>query len=89
MARGNGNGNGRGRATAQGATLSREERLARVQDAQEGLGKAKTASEAMDVWAEHYLTLGHRVLGRLLLGQSVEQAMRTRKGGGNGSEAAS
>ncbi len=37
-----------------------------------------TKEEVIAVWRKHYLTLGHRKLGRLLLGRSVEELMRGR-----------
>lgn len=73
MATGNGSTNGKA------PEVSEAERLSRVQDAHEAMGKASKAEAVKAVWAEHYLAIGHRVLGRLLLGQTVEQAMRTRR----------
>jgi len=37
-----------------------------------------TKAEVADIWTRHYLKVGHRKLGRLLLGQTVDSAMRTR-----------
>ena len=46
------------------------------------LKELQTADEVRRWWSQHYSTLGHRRLGRLLLGQSVdrllEQAQRGR-----------
>ena len=78
-ANGNGNGIGTGNGNGKAPELSGAERLARVEDAHEGLSKARTVQQARAIWAEHYLAVGHRVLGRLLLGQTVEQAMRSRR----------
>lgn len=59
--------------------LSDDERRSVAAAAHEALGKATTRKACAEVWAAFYLVLGHRVLGRLLLGQDVDAALR-RKG---------
>lgn len=56
-----------------------QDRDAHITDAYSELKKAKTADGVRKVWEDHYLVIGHRVLGRLLLGQDVESATRTRR----------
>lgn len=47
--------------------------------AQYALKKAESAEDVRATWRQHYLIIGHRVLGRLLLGQDAESATRTRR----------
>ena len=51
-----------------------------LQKAAEELGKAETADDIRQWWKTYYYNLGHRRLGRLILGQPVarllEQAQR-------------
>lgn len=42
------------------------------------LEAARTREEVVGVWRAHYLKIGHRKLGRLLLGQTVDDVMRRR-----------
>jgi hypothetical protein len=42
------------------------------------LEAARTREEVVQVWRAHYLRIGHRKLGRLLLGQTVADGMRKR-----------
>ncbi len=53
-----------------------------LRTAAEEMEKLETVQDVRGWWSKHYLTLGHRRLGRLLLGQSVarmlEQAQRSR-----------
>lgn len=44
-----------------------------VAAAKVALDKAKTKDEVAKVWAEFYLKIGHKRLGRLLLGRGAEQ----------------
>jgi hypothetical protein len=57
---------------------AQDEREVHIKLAHRGLEKAKTALDVQAIWKEHYLIIGHRVLGRLLLGQDVESATRRR-----------
>lgn len=59
---------------------SRDEELAYLRQVKADLDAATTRQEVAEVWRRHYLTVGHRKLGRLLLGQTPEQAMRVRGG---------
>ena len=40
---------------------------------------AKSADEVRAVWRKYYLTIGHRKLGRLLLGRTAEQLLAGRE----------
>lgn len=40
------------------------------------LKKAKTKEDVAKIWADNYLSIGHKILGRLLIGQEVEDALR-------------
>ncbi len=66
------NGNGNGKAPA----LSDDERVEVANTAMAAFVKATTRKQVADVWQQFYLVLGHRVLGRLLLGQDVDKALR-------------
>lgn len=64
---------------------TREPAFASMEDEREYLAKvkgeleaARTREEVVQVWRAHYLKIGHRKLGRLLLGQSVDDVMRRR-----------
>lgn len=54
-----------------------------VEKAHDALKKAKTKKDVVAVW-EHenygYLILGHKMLARLLIGKTVEEALRRRGG---------
>lgn len=58
--------------------LTREE-VALLKEAEEGLRRAQTADEIRAVWRRYYLQLGHRKLGRLLLGRPAEQVVSARE----------
>ncbi len=55
------------------------DREATISKAYVALSKVKTVEQLREVWKEHYLIVGHRILGRLLLGQDVASAMRRKK----------
>jgi len=42
------------------------------------LDAARTKEDVVQVWRSHYLKIGHRKLGRLLLGRPVDDVMRGR-----------
>jgi hypothetical protein len=49
------------------------------------LDAATTKQDVAEVWKRHYLKVGHRKLGRLLLGRDMESVMsggRARRRGG-------
>jgi superfamily II DNA or RNA helicase len=54
--------------------MPQSERLCLAYEARAALAEATTAGELRSVWRTFGPALGHRVLGRLLLGQSPEQA---------------
>jgi hypothetical protein len=54
-------------------TLSPEQETALLKGAGEALQRAQTADDVRAVWRTYYLQLGHRKLGRLLLGRSPER----------------
>ncbi|HET8678850.1 MAG TPA: hypothetical protein VFM39_01935 [bacterium] len=43
------------------------------------LDRSQTKAEVVDVWTRHYLTIGHRKLGRLLLGRPLEEILKARE----------
>jgi hypothetical protein len=43
------------------------------------LEQAQTADDVRKVWKKYYLTLGHRSLGRLLLGRPVAELVARRE----------
>lgn len=55
---------------------SAEQELAYLAGVKRELDAAETKDAVVALWQKHYLTVGHRKLGRLLLGQSPEQATR-------------
>lgn len=57
---------------------SPEEERAYLEQVKKELDACRTKEEVIAIWRKHYLTLGHRKLGRLLLGRSVEELMRAR-----------
>jgi hypothetical protein len=61
------------------APMNIDEKVSLARRAAAAFAKAKTAEDLRTAWNEHYLKLGHRVLGRLLLGKSVEFALRLNK----------
>lgn len=42
------------------------------------LDQSQTKAEVVEVWKRHYLTIGHRKLGRLLLGRPLEEILKAR-----------
>lgn len=51
--------------------MTNEEFEALAEAAEKELGAAKTKEEVTAVWQKHYLSLGHKALGRLLLGKTA------------------
>lgn len=62
----------------QPAFASPEEERAYLVKVKEELDAAQTREEVARVWRAHYLRIGHRKLGRLLLGRPVDEVMRGR-----------
>ncbi len=46
-----------------------------LKEAEADLKKAETAEDVRRIWRKHYLTVGHRKLGRLLLGRTAAELM--------------
>lgn len=44
-----------------------------LKDAEAELNKAETAEDVRRIWRKHYLTVGHRKLGRLLIGRTAAE----------------
>ena len=60
-------------------TMSVEETEALLKKAERELDGAKTADEVRQTWRKYYLQVGHRSLGRLLLGRSAEEIVARRR----------
>jgi len=43
------------------------------------LDRCETKAEVIEVWKRHYLTIGHKRLGRLLLGRPLEEILKVRE----------
>jgi hypothetical protein len=55
-----------------------DEYEAAIKDAEQALKQAQTADDVRNVWRKHTGSLGHRTLGRLLMGQSAERLLDRR-----------
>jgi hypothetical protein len=60
-------------------TMSVEETEALLRQAEQELDGAKTADQIRQIWRKYYLQVGHRSLGRLLIGRSAEEIVARRK----------
>jgi hypothetical protein len=60
-------------------TMPVEETEALLKKAEQELDGAKTADDIRQVWRKYYLQVGHRSLGRLLLGRSAEEIVARRR----------
>lgn len=60
-------------------TMPVEETEALLKQAEKELDGAKTADDIRKTWRKYYLQVGHRSLGRLLLGRSAEEIVARRK----------
>lgn len=49
-----------------------------AREAERELSQAATAGDVRRIWEKHYLILGHRALGRLLLGRGAAQLIERR-----------
>lgn len=56
-------------------TRNAEDLEAKIQAAADELSELETANDVKRWWSSHYYGLGHKRLGRLLLGQSVERLL--------------
>lgn len=61
---------------AERRTMNPEDERAHLITVKGELDAAQTKDEVIAVWKRHYLTIGHRKLGRLLVGQSVDAVVR-------------
>jgi hypothetical protein len=55
-----------------------EEYESAIKEAERDLRQAQTADDVRGVWRKHMGTLGHRTLGRLLMGQSADRLLDRR-----------
>ena len=53
-----------------------------LREAHRELGGAATAEDVRRIWRKHFGVLGHRALGRLLLGRSADELLARRSGRG-------
>jgi hypothetical protein len=42
--------------------------------------RCATKTDVIDLWKRHYLKIGHRKLGRLLIGRPIEEIVKERGG---------
>jgi hypothetical protein len=63
-------------------TMPPEEAEGMLKDAEKELDGAKTADEIRQVWRKYYLKVGHRNLGRLLMGRSADEIIARRRSRG-------
>ncbi len=59
--------------------MTTEEYETSIKAAEQELKQAKTADEIRETWRRHSGQLGHRTLGRLLLGRSAEELLTRRE----------
>ena len=62
-------------------TKNVEELEMKIQAAADELEELETANDVKRWWNRHYYALGHKRLGRLLLGQSVERLLERASAG--------
>ncbi|KPK45580.1 MAG: hypothetical protein AMJ77_07160 [Dehalococcoidia bacterium SM23_28_2] len=63
-------------------TMPVEETEALLKQAEKELDGAKTADDIRQAWRKYYLQVGHRNLGRLLIGRSVDEIIARRRSRG-------
>lgn len=61
-------------------TRNPEELETQLQTAADELQNLESATDVKKWWSKHYYGLGHKRLGRLLLGQSVERLLERASG---------
>ncbi|MQG77217.1 MAG: hypothetical protein FI703_07830 [SAR202 cluster bacterium] len=61
-------------------TKNPEELETQLQTAADELKDLESANDVKKWWSKHYYGLGHKRLGRLLLGQSVERLLERASG---------
>lgn len=57
---------------------SPEEERAYLTNVKTELDNAQTKADVADVWKRHYLTIGHRKLGRLLIGRPLDEVLKAK-----------
>ena len=57
---------------------SPEEERAYLEGVKAQLDRAQTRDEVVATWREHYLRIGHRKLGRLLIGRPLDEILKAR-----------
>jgi len=57
-----------------------EEELEYLRRVKSELDECKSKEDVVEVWKRHYLKVGHRKLGRLLIGRSPESIVEKRRG---------
>lgn len=60
-------------------TMPAEETEALLRQAEQELDGAKTADQIRQIWRKYYLQVGHRNLGRLLIGRSADEIVARRR----------
>jgi hypothetical protein len=56
-----------------------EEQVEALHAAEKELKAAASADDVRAVWRKYYLTIGHRKLGRLLIGRTADQILAGRE----------
>jgi len=56
-----------------------EEQVEALHAAEKDLKAAQSADDVRTIWRKYYLTVGHRKLGRLLIGRTAEQILAGRQ----------
>ena len=56
-----------------------EEQVEALHGAEKELKAAASADDVRAVWRKYYLTVGHRKLGRLLIGRTADQILAGRE----------
>ncbi len=57
---------------------SPEEERAYLANVKTELDRCETKTDVVEVWKRHYLTIGHRKLGRLLIGRSLDEVLKAK-----------
>jgi hypothetical protein len=60
-------------------TMPAEETEALLKKAEQELDGAKTADQIRQTWRKYYLQVGHRNLGRMLIGRAADEIIARRK----------
>jgi len=60
-------------------TMPVEETEALIKQAEQELDGAKTADQIRQIWRKYYLQVGHRNLGRMLIGRSADEIVARRR----------